>query len=98
MERFDRNNPNWMEDPNRNFMFLRHAENHLECLREVRGYLYLRDVYEYLGLPCSLEIIREKHLNDILWTKNDMFELEIFQQYDCILIGFLHYEINEVKD
>lgn len=90
MEKFDRNNPNWSEDPNLNFMFLRYAEDYLNRLLVARGYLYLRDVYEYLGIPCNPAIIREKHLNDILWTKNKWFELEILQRDDCILIGFLN--------
>lgn len=82
MEKFDRNNPNWNDDYSWNFGFLRYAENHLNNLREVRGYLYLRDVYEYLGLPCNLKIIREKRLNDILWTKNEVLELGITRHED----------------
>lgn len=98
MEKFDKNSHNWREkNPNWNYTFLRNAEIHLNWLRVVKGYLYLRDVYEYLGLPCSLETIREKHLNDIVWTANEWFELEILQRKDYILIEFLN-GVKEVKD
>lgn len=77
MERFDLHNHNWECNLGCNLTFVRMVEGHLNRLRMARGYLYLRDVYEALGLTCNLDVIRKKHLNDILWTKNENFVIEI---------------------
>lgn len=41
----------WTKDPERNFQFLRLQQNYANELLKARGYLFLNDVYDMLGIP-----------------------------------------------
>ena len=45
----------WTKDRKYNLMFLEMQKNYLNELLRNRGYLFLRDVYESLGIPISKE-------------------------------------------
>lgn len=45
----------WTKDKKYNLIFLKHQENFFNELLRIREYLFLRDVYEGLGLPITKE-------------------------------------------
>lgn len=45
----------WTKDKKYNLMFLKHQESFFNELLRKRGYLFLRDVYEGLGIPITKE-------------------------------------------
>lgn len=47
---FDSSNPNWEENPEYNLMFLKTQENYANDKLRAKGYLFLNEVYEMLGL------------------------------------------------
>lgn len=61
--KFDAMAPTWDESPAVNVMTLIATENHFDILLEKRGYVFLRDVYESLGLPVT------KHSCVTGWSK-----------------------------
>lgn len=54
---FDEANPNWTRDPTANQMFLTGIQSHMNRLLEVKGHLFLFDVYDALGIPRVPECI-----------------------------------------
>lgn len=42
---------NWSPDPDINVLFLRHVRNHCYDVLKYRGYLFLNDVLDELGIP-----------------------------------------------
>lgn len=50
---FDCNCEAWNDDEKRNEMYLKHACQYFNDLLKVRGYVFLRDIYEYLGVPVT---------------------------------------------
>lgn len=41
----------WTNDPEANFMFLRHTESYATDMLRNRGHLFLNEVYDLLGIP-----------------------------------------------
>lgn len=54
---FNRSVPSWEEDRELNKFFLRATETYFNTLLMARGYVFLRDVYERLGIPVTKESI-----------------------------------------
>jgi hypothetical protein len=54
---FDEANPNWTTDPTSNFYFLKGVQAHMNRLLDVRGHLFLFEVYDALGIPRTKETI-----------------------------------------
>lgn len=52
---FDEGSEYWTNDPEYNFMFLKTQQNYACAKLRNRGYLFLNDVYEMLGIPKSKE-------------------------------------------
>lgn len=48
-------NPNWEPNNEYNLMFIKAQERHANDLLKAKGFLFLNDVYEMLGLPVSKE-------------------------------------------
>ena len=79
---FDDNCKNWTKDQKYNVMFLKKIEQYCNELLRARGWLFLRDVYEYIGIPiskasCLVGWIYEEHnkIGDnfvkFIYDKND---------------------------
>jgi hypothetical protein len=45
---FDETNVNWTKDPQSNYLFLKGVQQHMNNLLEVRGHVFLNDVYDAL--------------------------------------------------
>ena len=54
---FDEANPNWTRDPTSNYMFLKGVQSHAQRMLELRGHLFLFEVYDSLGIPRTKETI-----------------------------------------
>ena len=52
---FDDRSYAWTKDKNYNLIFLKRQESFFNELLRKRGYLFLRDVYEGLGIPITKE-------------------------------------------
>lgn len=50
---FNRNASLWQNDDRYNQMFLKSTEHYFNELLMARGYVFLRDVYEALGIPIT---------------------------------------------
>lgn len=50
---FDESCENWCKDANANLMFLRQQQNYANDVLQCKGYLFLNDVYELLGIPST---------------------------------------------
>ncbi len=48
---FDETNPNWTNDANANYLFLKGVQAHMNRLLEIRGWLFVNDVYDALYIP-----------------------------------------------
>ena len=48
---FDVGCEGWTKDPEYNLVFLKHQQNHANEMLKARGYLFLNEVYEMLGIP-----------------------------------------------
>ena len=48
---FDESCPDWCKDPEANKMFLRKQQSYANNVLQCRGYLFLNEVYDMLGLP-----------------------------------------------
>lgn len=51
---YDAGNKGWQKDPEANLMFLRHQQAYANDVLRTKGYLFLNDVYEWLGIPRSV--------------------------------------------
>lgn len=54
---FDEANPNWTLDPTSNFLFLKGVQAHMNRMLDLRGHLFLFEVYDALGIPRTKETI-----------------------------------------
>lgn len=52
---FDSNSKQWDKDPEMNWMFLNAQQNYFTDILKTKGYLFLNEVYEDLGLPATSE-------------------------------------------
>lgn len=52
---FDNCCTGWTKDKDHNLMFLKIQENYANELLKSRGWLFLRDVYQMLGIPITKE-------------------------------------------
>lgn len=50
---FDSSCKNWEENREWNLMFLKAAQNYFNDILKSAGYVFLRDVYEHLGIPVT---------------------------------------------
>lgn len=48
---FEESSDQWKKDSEYNLMFLRHEQDHANDLLRTRGYVFLNDVYNMLGIP-----------------------------------------------
>lgn len=48
---FDETNPNWTSDPEANRMFLTGVQSHLNNMLQIRGHVFLMEVYDALRIP-----------------------------------------------
>lgn len=48
---FDEGCKSWEKDPSLNLAFLRGTQNYFNDLLRIRGYVFLNEVYDYLGIP-----------------------------------------------
>jgi hypothetical protein len=61
---FDESNDNWTQDPTANKMFLTGVQAHMNRLLQIRGHVFLFEVYDALGLPRRSETIPTGWLYD----------------------------------
>lgn len=50
---FDSSCKDWNKDREFNVMYLKVQQNYFNDVLKTRGYVFLRDVYEYLGFPIT---------------------------------------------
>lgn len=48
---FDESCPAWSKDPKFNYMFVKNQQAYANKVLQTKGYLFLNDVYEFLGVP-----------------------------------------------
>ncbi len=51
--KFDSSCTSWEENREWNRMYLKATENYFNDILKNRGYVFLRDIYEYLGIPAN---------------------------------------------
>lgn len=54
---FDESNTNWTRDPMANYLFLKGVQSHMNRVFDLRGHLFLSEVYDALGIPRTRETI-----------------------------------------
>jgi hypothetical protein len=54
---FDEANDNWTTDPASNYLFLKGIQAHMNRILDIRGHLFLFEVYDALGIPRTKETI-----------------------------------------
>ena len=52
---YDDRNPNWRRDSDSNYLFLKGVQSHVNRLLEIRGHVFLNDVFDGLHMPRSRE-------------------------------------------
>ena len=89
---FDRKNQYWANNRDYNFRFLHAMERHLNDLIRYRGYVYLNQICELLGVKWDLE-------NENVCVKNDGIDRIVFIQFDVFdrpnnsfLVNILSYD------
>lgn len=50
---FDSSSPNYQDNPEYNLMFLKSTQNYFNNILQHRGYVFLNEVYDALGLPAT---------------------------------------------
>ena len=48
---FDETNVNWSRNPENNYLFLKGVQNHANRMLEIRGHVFLNDVFDDLNIP-----------------------------------------------
>lgn len=59
---FDDKSMAWARDVDQNLMYLRYRANYLENLFDCRGYMYLNQIYENLGVKWNPGMVNECYL------------------------------------
>lgn len=54
---FDELNDNWRDDPASNYLFLKGVQTHMDNLLQVRGHVFLSEVYDALRIPRTADSI-----------------------------------------
>lgn len=88
---FDECCKDWTKDRKYNVMFLKMQERYLNDLLKARGYLFLRDVYEMIGIPITKESCIVGWIFEEPNKIGDNFVRFIYDEPDesaCILIDF----------
>lgn len=52
---FDENNVHWTKDPVANYLFLKGVQSHMNNVLQIRGHVFLNDVYDALRIPRTNE-------------------------------------------
>lgn len=71
---FDSNVNNWENDSEYNMLFVKSCLDYCYDLFELRGFLFLNDVYQTLGFPLTKQgqitgwIYNKEHMEDTMWT------------------------------
>lgn len=81
--KYDENCAVWEDDKNYNLMFLHRIESYCNEMLLVRGYLFLRDVYERMGIPV---------------TRDSCCVGWIFEQNNKIGDNYVEFDIQEDDD
>lgn len=85
--RFDENSVNWTDDQKFDECFLNMQLLYLKNLLSNRGYLFVRDIYELLGMPITSDsIVAGWHQNGCL--KDVDFDLIHFPERNYFVILF----------
>ena len=90
---FDKKCKTWRKDPEANLMLLKWVENQSNELLKNRGYVFLRDIYEILGIPLDMESVTHGWFYDkktYYWY--GQIEFDIYQTDNDIKINFLNVE------
>ena len=88
---FDGDCANWTKDRKFNIMFLKRQQAYCNDLLKRRGYLFLRDVYEMIGIPITKESCIVGWIFEEPNEIGDNFVQFIYDETDesaCILIDF----------
>ena len=56
-KKFDKSIPSWTDDREFNMEYLRTVQSYYNDLLMARGYVFLRDIYERIGIPITEESI-----------------------------------------
>ena len=80
---FDKRSYGWTTDLKVCLMFLKHLEAHCNELLQARGWLFLRDVYEMLGIPI---------------TKTSCIVGWLFDENNTIGDNFVKFDIQEADN
>ena len=95
--KFNSKNPNWVNDQNHNHMFLFVQERYINDIIRLRGYIYLNQICELLGVkwnpndenPC----IKNDGVNRVRFI-----EFEIFNQpKNSVLVHILSYNTEKIE-
>jgi len=54
---FDESNDNWTTDPTSNYLFLKGVQSHMNRVLDLKGHVFLFEVYDALGIPRTKETI-----------------------------------------
>ena len=81
---FDESCPNWCKDPEFNKIFLKNQQAHANKILKTKGYLFLNDVYEMLGMQKT----KDGHVvgwiyntTDPDWDGDNYVDFGIYDQY-----------------
>ena len=88
---FDESCVNWTKDRKFNIMFLKRQQTYCNDLLKLRGYLFLRDVYETIGIPITKESCIVGWIFEEPNEIGDNFVQFIYDETDesaCIFIDF----------
>lgn len=76
---FDEGCPNWEKNPEYNLMFLKSQQNYVNELLQVRGYVFLNEVYRLLGIP---ETSEGQLVGWVLGNGDDYIDFGIYDLYN----------------
>lgn len=79
---FDKSNPNWSPNEERNLMFIRYTENLLNSLLKYRGYVFLMDIYDNLGEKFKIENYLNRSLNFLTILDYKALKIELYTQVE----------------
>jgi hypothetical protein len=86
--KFDKSSVYWIEDPERNRYFLQCQQNYFNHLLNVRGNVFLNEIYDALGIPRSVS-------GCICgWLRNE--ENETFIEFQIFDDGYIDFNIDGV--